>query len=187
MARKLRVQIPGGTYHVTSRGVAGNPLYRSSADREVFLAALARTVARHDWACHAYCLMTTHYHLVVHTPDPNLAVGMKWLNAAYARRFNWKYAMRGHVFESRYASVLVEREPHLLELARYVALNPVRAGICIDPADWPWSSYRAWMGLSSCPPFLTPGWLLSHFGTDPDRARARLQLFVLDGSPHQSG
>lgn len=138
-------------------------------------------VVSHDWACHAYCLMTTHYHLLVHTPDPNLAAGMKWLNCAYGQGFNRRYGMRGHVFESRYHSVHVERESHLLELARYISLNPVRAGICTTPDGWPWSSYEAWMGMSSCPRFLTTGWLLSHFGTDSRSARARLRGFILDG------
>jgi REP element-mobilizing transposase RayT len=170
---------------VTARGVAGHALFRDDADRTRFLDLLARTVAEHDWACHAYCLMTSHYHVLIYTPDANLASGMKWLNGAYGQRFNRRHGMRGHVFESRYHSVLIERESHVLELARYISLNPVRAGICSAPERWRWSSYRAWLGVTPCPPFLTVGWMLAHFGSDPKRARARLREFVLEGSRGQ--
>jgi putative transposase len=180
MARRLRLLVPGGAYHVTSRGAARSLLFRDDEDRERFLDLLGKLVARHDWACHAYCLMTTHYHLVVRTPDANLAVGMQQLNGAYAQGFNHRHAMRGHVLESRYGAVLIEREAHLLEAIRYVVLNPVRAGICANPDDWPWSSYRSTIGVTPCPTFLAPGWLLAHFGADPDRARERLRAFVLD-------
>lgn len=178
--------MPGGAYHVTARGVAGNPLFRDDADRARFLSLFARAVADHDWACHAYCLMTTHYHVLLYTPDANLARGMKWLNGAYGQRFNRRHALRGHVFESRYYSVLIERESHLLELARYISLNPVRAGMCSTPDSWQWSSYPAWIGAARCPPFLTAGWLLAHFGSDQKRARSRLREFVLD-APDRPG
>ena len=180
MARQLRLLVPGGAYHVTSRGVARNHLFRDDEDRERFLDLLGKVVARQDWACHAYCLMTTHYHLVVRTPDANLAVGMQQLNGAYAQGFNHRHAMRGHVLESRYGAALIEREAHLLEAIRYVVLNPVRAGICADPEDWPWSGYRSTIGASPCPKFLTAEWVLGHFGSDPDGARKRFRAFVLD-------
>jgi putative transposase len=181
MARPLRLLVPGGVYHVTSKGVARSPLFRDDEDRERFLDLLGKVVARHDWACHAYCLMTTHYHVVVRTPNANLAVGMQQLNGAYAQGFNHRHAMRGHVLESRYGAVLIEREAHLLEAIRYVVLNPVRAGICADPEDWPWSSYCSTIGAASpCRTFLTPAWVLAHFGSDPYRARERLRAFVLD-------
>ena len=181
MARRLRIQVEGGTYHVNAHAITDAALFRDDADRRRFLDLLDRTVAAHEWACHAYCLMANHYHFVVHTPDANLGVGMKWLNGAYSQGFNRRHGTRGHVFESRYYATLVEREAQLLENLRYVVNNPVEAGLCDDAADWPWSSYRAWMGTAPCPPFLSVGWVLAHFGLDVERARERLGEFVASG------
>ncbi len=172
------MQLYGAAYHVTARGAKREPLYRDDADRTRFIDVLAEVIRRHDWSCHAFCLMTTHYHLLIRTPEPDLARGMQRLNGHYAQGFNRRHGEEGHVFYRRYHSVAVEKDAHLLELSRYFALNPVRAGICDEPSEWPWSSYRAMLGLAKPPPFLTVGWLLSHFGTDPRRARARLRDFV---------
>jgi REP element-mobilizing transposase RayT len=178
MARGLRLQVPGGIYHVTTRGVARLPIFRNDDDRRCLLALLGDVVDRYEWSCHAYCLMTTHYHLLVRTPLPNLAIGMKRLNGLYAQGFNRRHGGKGHVFEARYHSVLIEREGHLVELCRYLALNPVRAGICDRPADWPWSSYRSVLGLDPVPRFLAAAWLASLFGMDEVKARRRLREFV---------
>jgi putative transposase len=140
---------------------------------------LSSVVTKYDWVCGAYCLMDTHYHLVVRTPNPDLAVGMQRLNGFYAQEFNRRYGLEGHVFFRRYHSLLIEREAHLVELCRYVAMNPVRAGMCGRPEDWPWSSYGAVM-TSSEPSFLSVRWLLELFGRDPDSARRRLRAFVED-------
>jgi putative transposase len=181
VARPLRIQVEGGTYHVTAHAIAGSRLFRRPADRFLFLELTEKTVSRHQWACYAYCLMSTHYHLLIHTPDANLAKGMKWLNGSYAQRFNRAHGTRGHVFESRYYSALIERESHLLEAVRYVVLNPVRAGLCANPREWRWSSYRAWIGEAAAPGFLAVGWLLQQFGMDADAATARLRTFVEEG------
>ena len=181
MARSLRIQVDGGTYHVNAHAIANAALFRDNDDRQRFLDLLERAVSTYEWACHAYCLMTTHYHLLIHTPDASLGDGMKWLNGAYAQGFNRRHGTRGHVFESRYYSTLIEREAHLLESVRYVVNNPVLAGVCDDAADWPWSSYGAWMGTVRCPPFLAVAWVLSHFGMDVERARERLRGFISDG------
>lgn len=180
VARPLRVQVPGGAFHVLARAVAGRALFRDALDRRTFLDVLATAVALHGWSCHAFCLMTTHYHLLLRTPEGDLARGMHRLNGSYAQGFNRRHGTVGHVFESRYASILVDKESHLLELCRYLALNPVRAGACDDPAAWQWSSYRAAIGLEPAPPFLTVDWLLDHFGADRDVARRRLRAFVAD-------
>ena len=180
MPRRPRLQIPGGAYHVTARGVAGLPLFRGDHDRSFFLDVLAEVVNRRGWSCHAFCLMTTHYHLLVRTPEGDLASGMQRLNAHYAQEFNRRHGGRGHVFERRYSSTVIEREGHLIELCRYLALNPVRARICSSPADWPWSSYRAFLGLAPRPSYLAVEWLLANFGADPDRARQRFRAFVHD-------
>ena len=181
MARRLRVQAADATYHVNAVAVADTPLFRDDIDRMRFLDLLARTVSSHEWACYAYCLMTTHFHFVIHTPEANLAEGMKWLNGAYAQGSNRRHGRRGHVFESRYYATLIEREPHALESIRYVVNNPVAAGLCSHAADWPWSSYSAWMGTAPAPPFLAIGWVLAHFGMDRERARERLRAFVEAG------
>jgi putative transposase len=133
-----------------------------------------------DWVCGAYCLMTTHYHLLIRTPEADLARGMQEINSWYAQEFNRRYGLEGHVFFRRYHSVMIEREGHLLEIGRYMPSNPVRAGLCQRAEDWPWSSYPALLGLSPPPSFLSPGWLLELFGRDLRRARNRYRAFVED-------
>ena len=129
MARPLRPEFPGAVYHLTSRGNARQPVFLDDADREAFLATLAEAAGRWGWLCHAHCLMTNHYHLLVETPRPTLARGMRDLNGVYTQRFNRRHGRPGHLFQGRYTAVLVERESHLLELCRYVVLNPVRGWI----------------------------------------------------------
>jgi REP-associated tyrosine transposase len=186
MARALRKQVAGLTYHVTSRGNRREAIFRDEIDRYRFLGLLAGTVRRCEWLCHAYCLMTTHYHLLVTTPHPNLARGMQRLNGSHGSGFNSRHKLTGHVFQGRYHSVIVEREPQLLELVRYIALNPVRAGLCATPEDWPWSSYRYTLGLDEKPAFLARDFLLECFAENPERAPAQLRNFVLAGlrRPH---
>jgi putative transposase len=166
-----------------SRGVRKQAIFRDGDDRRVFLSVLSTVVNRHDWSCLAFCLMSTHYHLMIRTPDANLAAGMQRLNGNFAQGFNRKYGEIGHVFERRYQSVLIERDGHLLELYRYIALNPVRAGLCSRPESWMWSSYRAVAGLASPPDFLATDWALHYFGSDRTRARRRFRTFVEDIEP----
>lgn len=164
-----------------ARGVAGLPLFRTDGDRDLFLATVEDTVLRHEWICLAYVVLGTHYHLLVRTPEPDdLAPGMKRLNGNYAQSFNRRHRGRGHVFESRYASVLVESDGHLRWLFRYLAWNPVNAGLCDDPKDWPWSSYPRLLGLRHARPprFLAVDAALGLFGRTPAHARARLRDFV---------
>jgi REP-associated tyrosine transposase len=165
---------------VSAKAVADRALFRDDGDRFRFLALLGSVVARHDWVCGAYCLLTTHYHLVVRTPNADLALGMQRLNACYAQQFNHRHGFEGHVFFRRYHSVLIEREAHLLELCRYVAMNPVRAGLCARAEDWPWSSYRVSLSSSPPPSFLSARWLLELFGRDQQHARRRLRAFIED-------
>jgi putative transposase len=178
VARPLRLQFPGALYHLTARGNARECIFRTHADYERFLAVLDQVVVRYGWRCHAYCLMGNHYHLLVETPRPNLAVGMRQLNGLYAQRFNRAHRRVGHVFQGRYSAVLVEKERHLLALSRYIVRNPVHAGLCRTPGEWPWSSYRATCGLTAASPFLTSEWLLSCFHPQPARARGRYRRFV---------
>jgi putative transposase len=182
MARQLRNEFPGAVYHVTSRGNARGRLFYEQRDEGVYLRTLARVVEDSRWLCHAYCLMPNHVHLVLETPKPNLALGMRRLNSTYAQAFNQRRGRVGHVFQGRYKAVLVERETHLLEVCRYVVLNPVRAGLCATAADWPTSSYRATAGHSDPPRFLSVAWILGQFGANTVEARERYRAFVADGS-----
>jgi putative transposase len=135
------VQVAGGTYHVTSRGNRRQSIYHDDDDRRSFLGQRDRIVARCGWRLHAYCLMDNHFHLLVETPRPNLSVGMQRLKCEYAAYFNARHLLDGHLFKQRFGSRLIESEDHLHEALRYIALNPVRAGLCEHPSEWPWSSF----------------------------------------------
>ena len=181
MTRPLRLEYEGAIYHVTSRGNAQEDVFLNDSDRTRFLEILGDVVARHGWICHAYCLMSNHYHLLIETPRANLSRGMQLLNGVYTQWFNRQHERVGHLFQGRFKAILVEKESHLLELARYIVLNPVRAKMVRGVRDWPWSSYRTTSGQSDVPEFLTVGWILSQF--DPDRARAvsAFRRFVRQG------
>jgi putative transposase len=143
MGRPLRPQVEDGIYHVTSRGNRRSTVFFDDDDRRVFLSFLQHVLDRDRLLLISYCLMTTHYHLLVRTPRANISQGMHRLNTRYATWFNDRHTQVGHVFQARFHSVLVETEAQLLRVYRYVALNPVRAGICAAPVDWYWSSYAA--------------------------------------------
>ncbi|MBD0338441.1 MAG: transposase [Thermoleophilia bacterium] len=181
MARAPRVQVEGGTFHVTAHAIAGARLYRGPDDLSLFLELTEQAVRGHGWACYAFCLMPNHYHLLIETPHRNLAEGIKWVNGCYAQRFNGRHGTRGHVFGSRYDSALIEREAHVLEAIRYIALNPVRAGLCAEPIEWKWSSYAAMIGDAPAPSFLALPWVLQLFDADRALARDQIRNFVLDG------
>jgi len=181
MARPLRVEFEGALYHITSRGNARDEIFLDNEDRGRFLETLGETVKRFGWICHAYCLMTNHYHLLVETPAPNLSRGMQLLNGVYTQRFNRHHKRYGHVLQGRFKSILVEQESYLLELARYVVLNPVRAKMVRSTRDWPWSSYRATSGHTEAPQFLEVDWTLSQFGSSRDRAIQAYKDFVRQG------
>lgn len=181
MARPLRIAIPGGLYHVIARGNARENVYRKTGDHELFLDVIGHVVERFGWLCYAYCLMDNHYHLVLETPRPNLSSGMRQLNGLYARRFNLRHDRCGHVFQSRFRSILVEKGSHLLEACRYTVLNPVRAGICAQPDEWRWSSYRACAGTGPAEPFLSVNALLGQFGETERAAQDSYRRFVAEG------
>lgn len=182
MARPLRVEFEGAVYHITSRGNAGNDVYVSDRDRVLFLKVLEQTVERYHWLCHAYCLMSNHYHLLIETPEPNLSRGMRHLNGVYTQAFHRAHRRMGHIFQGRFKAILIEKESHLLEVARYIVLNPVRAGMAKHPGDWPWSSYRATVGEAQSLPFLSLDWLLEQFGSRRRQAVLAYREFVHDGN-----
>lgn len=169
MPRKPR-PTAAGVYHVTARSIRGHVLFESDADFLFFLLLLTRVAALYRWECIAYCLMSTHYHLLIRVPEGTLSAGFHRLNSTYAHWFNEVHGYHGHVFEARFYSGPIEADGHLLESIRYIVLNPVRAGLCAQPGQWRWSSHRALCGHAPCPRFLTVSWL-ELFA--PDRRRAR--------------
>jgi putative transposase len=181
MARPLRIEFPGGLYHVTSRGDRREEIYLDDADRTNWLTLFGHVCKRFNWVCHAYCLMDNHYHIVVETAEGNLSKGMRQLNGVYTQTFNRAHNRVGHVYQGRYKAILVEKESYLLELSRYVVLNPVRAGRVKDVDQWPWSSYSAMIGKSSRPEWLQTDWILGQFGKQRKRAVAAYRDFVCAG------
>ena len=188
MTRPLRLQLPDGTYHVTSRGNRQAPIFVDDRDRAVLLDVLARGMSRFDATVLAYCLMGNHYHVVVQTRRGNLSRLMRHVNGIYAQAFNRRHVLAGHVFQGRFHSVHVDRDAYLAEVCRYTELNPVRAQMVDHPADWAWSSYRAHCGHAAVPEWLdTPtlhGRMLGRdIASNADRAIAAAQYarFVAAG------
>jgi putative transposase len=181
MSRPLRLELPGGLYHVTSRGDRREDIYADDTDRLNWLDTLAQCCERYNWAIHAWCQMDNHYHLVVETPEANLSAGMRQLNGVYTQKVNRRHQRVGHVFQGRFKAILVERDSYLLELARYVVLNPVRAGMVKHARQWKWSSYAAMTGKAPCPEWLHTDWLMAQFGHSKARQVARYIEFVQEG------
>jgi REP element-mobilizing transposase RayT len=181
MARPLRLEFPGAIYHLTGRGNARQKVFFTDADRELFLNTLTGLVSRYHWICHAYCLMANHYHLLIETPKTNLSIGMRQLNGIYTQSFNRRHKRVGHLFQGRFKAILVERESHLLELCRYIVLNPARVKGSARASTWKWSSYRPTAGLASVPRFLSTDWILEQFGKSRSRAQQQYREFVRDG------
>ena len=181
MARPLRIEYEGAVYHITSRGNAREKIYFTDSDHSAFLEILGSAVERCRWLCHAYCLMPNHYHLLIETPHANLSRGMRHVNGVYTQWVNRQNKRTGHIFQGRFKSILVEKESHLLEVARYVVLNPVRAKIVRHPRQWKWSSYRATAGEVTPPPFLNTEWLLAQLDRQAERAYSVYRRFVKEG------
>ena len=168
-------------YHAWSKGSFGQPIYVDDFERTIWLLMLSGIAITHGWKCLAWCQMTNHFHLFVRAPRGNLSDGMQLLNGGFSRWANWRHHRRGHLFENRFGARGAESESHLLEIARYVVLNPVYAGICRHPSDWPWSSFRATAGSEFAPDFLAVDELLRVFGSTPEVARVAYRRFVDDG------
>lgn len=186
MSRPLRIEFSHGLYHVTSRGDGREDIFLEEADRELFLDVLSETCDRFNWLIHAYCLMGNHYHLLIETPDGNLSKGMRQLNGVYTQRFNRKHKRVGHVYQGRYKAIIVQKDSYLLELARYIVLNPVRAQMVRSAGDWPWSSYRATADLTLGPAWLATDPILSAFGRHRTQAVEAYRAFVASGKNQPS-
>lgn len=186
MARPLRLEFPGALYHVTSRGDRRKSIFFDDNDRQHWLDILGLVCSRFNFSVHAYCQMSNHYHLMIETLEGNLSQGMRQLNAFYSQEFNRQHGLVGHVFQGRYKAILVQKESYLLELARYVVLNPVRAGIVSDPKDWQWGSYNFTTGEHDAPTWLNTVWLLSQFGKSRNLSLGAYRQFVLEGIGKES-
>ncbi len=178
MSRPLRIEYPGAVYHVTSRGNEKKSVFKDDQDRVNFLNTLQHVNKRYNWICHAYCLMTNHYHLLIETPDGNLSIGMRQVNGVYTQLFNKWHGRTGHLFQGRYKAILIQKDSHLLEVCRYVVLNPVRAKIVEKPEDYPWSSYLATAGKGKPHPCLTTDWVLGQFSGKRGKAEREYRQFV---------
>lgn len=156
MARPLRIEYPGAVYHITSRGNEKKTIFRSDKDRVDFLDTLQDVNSRYNWICHAYCLMGNHYHLLIETPDANLSIGMRQLNGVYTQSFNGRRKRTGHLFQGRYKAILIQKDSHLLEVCRYVVLNPVRAGMVDAPEGMAMVELPGDRGQGNAPCLLFP-------------------------------
>ncbi|NGZ84828.1 REP-associated tyrosine transposase [Duganella aceris] len=181
MARPLRLQFAGALYHVTARGDRRELIYLDDTDRAFWMQALAEVCARFKFVVHSFCQMGNHYHLLLETEQANLASGMQQLNGIYSQYFNRRHDLVGHVFQGRYHAVLVQKESYLLELARYIVLNPVRANLVKRPGDWPWSSYRLTTADASPPSWLSVQWTLEIFHSSRPEAIEAYRAFVYAG------
>jgi putative transposase len=181
MSRPLRIEYPGALYHVTSRGNARRAIFKDNRDRLLFLDTLKKVTDRYHWICHAYCLMNNHYHLVIETPEGNLAKGMRQLNGIYTQAYNRWHRRVGHLYQGRYKAIVVDKESHLLEVCRYVVLNPVRAKAIQDVEKWKWSSYGGTSGFAKPHVVLTTDWVLAQFGEKRRLAQKRYGEFVKEG------
>ena len=181
MSRPLRLEFAGALYHVYARGDRRQVIYHDDTDRLVWLTVLERICARFNFTVHSFCQMANHYHLLVETGEANLSAGMRQLNGSYSQYFNRRHGLVGHVFQGRYHAVLVQKEAYLLELSRYIVLNPLRAGMVATLEDWPWSSYAFTVGRDPAPRWLQVEWLLGSFGATGAEAIQAYRQFVAAG------
>lgn len=178
MARPLRIKYDGAVYHITSRGNARANIFKDIGDWQEFLEILKGVISRYIWVCHGYCLMDNHYHLIIETPLGNISEGMRQLNGVYTQYFNQKYKTVGHIFQGRFKGILIEKDEHLLEVIRYVVLNPVRAKKCKSVSEYKWSSYRETAGLKKVDNFLFTDWVLAQFSNNRSEAVKRYIEYV---------
>jgi putative transposase len=188
MSRPLRIELPDGLYHVTSRGDRREPIFEDGEDRTRLLEVVAQAMERFDAVAHAYCLMGNHYHFGLQTRQANLSRVMRHINGVYSQAYNRRHGLVGHLFQGRFKAIHVDRDAYFLAVCRYVDLNPVRAGMVSEPCNWIWSSYRAHVGLANAPEWLDSrtlqGYLLGRRvanNLDTSTAQSLYRQFVHDG------
>jgi REP element-mobilizing transposase RayT len=178
MARPLRIEYPGAFYHVISRTIGRESMFKNYRDKEKFLEYLERISERFSIIIHTYCLMSTHYHLLIETSESNLSKSIQWLNVSYAIYFNKKQNRSGHLFQGRFKAILIDADVYLKQLSRYIHLNPVKAKVAASAGQYRWSSYPAFTGKQAPPIFLETDWLLSNFGNSKKAAQKNYKEFV---------
>jgi REP element-mobilizing transposase RayT len=182
MPRKPRRELVDGLCHITARGNGRQRIFRGDDDVMDLLLPLDEAIRRYGGVvCHAFCVMPNHVHLVLDAPQPQLSSSLRYAFGVFAQRFHRRYGTNGHVFQGRFYSEPILREPHFIEVVRYVLRNPVRARLCDSPADWEWSSFHAYLDESARPPFLTADVVLDLFSPRPTVARRELAAYVERG------
>jgi putative transposase len=181
MPRRPRRELVDGLCHVTARGNGRQRIFRGEDDVVDLLLPLDEAVRRYGVVCHAFCVMPNHFHLVLDAPQPRLSAGLRYACGVFAQRFHRRYGSSGHVFQGRFHSEPIVREPHFIEVIRYVLRNPVRARLCDSPADWEWSSFHGYFDEGARPPFLTADVVLELFSSRPGIARRELAAYVKRG------
>jgi len=156
VGRAKRIQLPNVLYHAGANGNDGRAITLDGFDCTRWVALLRSAEETYGWKVHIYCLLTTHFHLLIETTEANLSAGMHWLNHVYAKTFNRRHDRRDHVFGKRFWDKLITTDEQLVGTTRYIALNPVKAGLCKRPEAWPWSNYgkllRVALGQSTTVP-----------------------------------
>src|SRR4030067_689107 len=181
VSRPLRIEYPGAFYHVTSRGNERKMVFQSTRDREKYLSYLESAHQRYGAIIHTYCLMGNHYHLLLETPRGNLSQILHHINGAYTTYFNIKRSLFGHLFQGRFKGILVDKDAYCKELSRYIHLNPVRAGMVKTPLEYPWSSYRYFIGKDKKPEWVTTEFVLGDFGGEGRIGFRRYREYVERG------
>jgi REP element-mobilizing transposase RayT len=181
LTRPFRLEFPGALYHVTSRGNRRSWIYRDDTDRLAWLDIVALVCQRHHCIVHSFYLMSNHFHLMIETVEANLGQVMRQLNGIYTQHFNRRHHTVSHLFQGRYKAILVQKESYLLELSRYIVLNPLRANIVASLDEWPWSSHGYYIGIAPAPAWLECDWLLSQFGACRTQAVTACLEFVFAG------
>ncbi len=181
MSRPLRIQYPGAWYHIMNRGGQHRNIFSDDNDRMEFLRLLRESIEMWEIEVHAYSLMNTHYHLLIHTPLGNLSRAMRHIDGVYTQRYNIRHDTDGQLFRGRYKSILIDKDNYLLEVVRYIHLQGIRAEIIKKPEDDPWTSHRAYLFQQDKLTWLSTGKILSVFNKTSSEARKRLIRFINKG------
>lgn len=180
MARPLRIQYSGALYHIISKGIDGRDIFCNDIEKRHFLKILFDAKDMFKIKIYLFCILINHYHITLETLLSNLSQVLHWINGKYTSWYNKIYERKGHVLQGRYKSIIVDKDEYLLELSRYIHLNPVKAGVVKYPEEYKWSSYRTYMGLESIRG-LDTGFILNQFGDNINSARIRYKRFIEEG------
>ncbi|MHB1947924.1 MAG: transposase [Gammaproteobacteria bacterium] len=168
MGHPLRIEYEGAWYHVMNRGAGKKIIFKTREHKQLFLSLLNEISNKYYIEIHAFCLMSNHYHLLIHTPLGNLGKVMRHLDGVYTKRFNQSENIDGPLFRGRYKAILIEEDSYLLQVSRYIHLNPVEASICADPIEFEWSSLKSYINLENTYNWLITEFLLSFFKSNKD-------------------